>query len=86
LSASQIKISNQTLTNQIFGSTQVLMTEEQEIELKKELVNRMASNLTFGELIDIVSALASNEVNKQFASMPEEEKNQAYREIFEKEV
>jgi hypothetical protein len=62
------------------------MTEEQEIELKKELVNRMASNLTFGELIDIVSALASNEVNKQFASMPEEEKNQAYREIFEKEV
>lgn len=62
------------------------MTEEQEIALKKELVNRMASNLTFAELIDLVSALAANEVNKQFSSMSDEEKNTAYEEVFEKKV
>jgi len=62
------------------------MTEDQENELKKELVNRMASNLTFAELIDIVSALAANEVKKQFESMSEEEKIKTYSEVFEKEV
>jgi len=62
------------------------MTDEQETELKKELVNRMASNLTFSELIDIVSALASNTVNEQFESMSEEEKVKTYSEVFEKEV
>jgi len=62
------------------------MTEEQETELKKELVNRMASNLTFSELIDIVSALAANTVNEQFDSMSEEEKIKTYSEVFEKEV
>jgi hypothetical protein len=62
------------------------MTEDQEKELKKELVNRMASNLTFAELIDIVSALATNEVNSQFSSMSDEEKNKTYSEVFEKEV
>lgn len=62
------------------------MTEEQETELKKELVNRMASNISFTELIDIVSALTANEVNKQFTSMTDEEKNKTYLEVFEKEV
>lgn len=62
------------------------MTEEQETELKKELVNRMASNISFTELIDIVSALTANEVNKQFSSMSDEEKKETYFEVFEKEV
>lgn len=62
------------------------MTEEQETELKKELVNRMASNISFTELIDIVSALTANEVNKQFTSMSDEEKSKTYLEVFEKEV
>jgi len=62
------------------------MTEEQETELKKELVNRMASNISFTELIDIVSALTANEVNKQFTSMSDEEKSKTYFEVFEKEV
>lgn len=62
------------------------MTEEQETELKKELVNRMASNISFTELIDIVSALTANEVNKQFSSMSDEEKKKTYFEVFEKEV
>ena len=46
----------------------------------------MASNISFTELIDIVSALTANEVNKQFSSMSDEEKNKTYLEVFEKEV
>lgn len=62
------------------------MTEEDEKKLKKELVNRMASNLTFAELIDVVSALAANEVNSQFESMSDQEKKETYSEVFEKQV
>ena len=62
------------------------MTKEEETKLKKELVNRMASNLTFAELIDVVSALAANEVNGQFESMSDEEKKETYLEVFEKQV
>mgnify|MGYP003629871302 FL=1 len=62
------------------------MTKDQETELKKELVNRMASNISFTELIDIVSALTANEVNKQFSSMSDEEKSKTYYEVFEKDV
>jgi hypothetical protein len=62
------------------------MTKDQETELKKELVNRMASNISFTELIDIVSALTANEVNKQFSSMSDDEKSKTYYEVFEKDV
>ena len=63
-----------------------MMTEEQHKELKKELINRIASNLTFSELIDLVAALAANEVSSQLDKMSEEEKNETYKEVFGKEV
>jgi len=62
------------------------MSEEQLDELKQALVNRIASNLTFTELIDIVTALSANEVTKQLEEMSEEEKLQTYNEVFAEEV
>jgi len=62
------------------------LTEEQEKKLEKALVNRIASNLTFTELIDIVTSLSVREVSQQLSEMSEEEKLQSYNEVFEKEV
>jgi len=62
------------------------MSEEQEQELKKALVNRISSNLTLSELVDIVTALAVNEVDGQLAKMSEEEKLKTYSEVFAEEV
>jgi hypothetical protein len=62
------------------------MSPDQEKELEKALVNRIASNLTFTELIDIVTSLSLREVTQQLEEMTEEEKLQTYNEVFEKEV
>lgn len=62
------------------------LTDEQEKELEKTLVNRIASNLTFTELIDIVTSLSVNEVSQQLSEMTEEEKLQTYNEVFEERV
>jgi hypothetical protein len=62
------------------------LSEEQVEKLEKALVNRIASNLTFSELIDIVTSLSVNEVSKQLSGMSEEEKLQTYNEVFEESV
>ncbi len=62
------------------------LSEEQVEKLEKALVNRIASNLTFSELIDIVTSLSVNEVSKQLSEMSEEEKLQTYSEVFEESV
>lgn len=62
------------------------LTEEQQEELRKALVNRIASNLTFTELIDIVTSLSINEVSKNLSEMSEEEKLETYKEVFEESV
>tara|TARA_A200000159_G_C7294875_1_gene327402 strand:+ start:82 stop:288 length:207 start_codon:yes stop_codon:yes gene_type:complete len=62
------------------------LSEEQVEKLEKALVNRIASNLTFSELIDIVTSLSVNEVSKQLSDMSEEEKLQTYNEVFEESV
>jgi len=62
------------------------LTEEQEKELEKALVDRIASNLTFTELIDIVASLSLREVAGQLQEMSEEEKLETYKEVFEKQV
>jgi hypothetical protein len=62
------------------------MSPLQEEELEKALVNRIASNLTFTELIDIVTSLSLREVTDQLEKMSEEEKLQTYNEVFEKDV
>jgi hypothetical protein len=62
------------------------LTEEQVEKLKEALVNRIASNLTFTELIDIVTSLSLREVSQQLSEMSEEEKIQTYSEVFEESV
>jgi hypothetical protein len=62
------------------------MAPEQEQELHEALVNHITSNLTFAELIDIISTLVKEEVDRKLENMSEEEKLQSYSEVFEKEV
>jgi hypothetical protein len=62
------------------------MAPEQEQELHEALVNHITSNLTFAELIDIISTLVREEVDRKLENMSEEEKLQSYNEVFEKEV
>lgn len=62
------------------------MAPEQEQELHEALVNHITSNLTFAELIDIISTLVKEEVDRKLENMSEEEKLQSYREVFEKNV
>ena len=61
-------------------------SEEQVEKLEKALVTRIASNLTFTELIDIVTSLSVREVSQQLEEMSEEEKLQTYSEVFEESV
>lgn len=62
------------------------MTKEEEDLLKKEVVNKMASNLTFSEIIDLVASLCVDEVNKQFEELTEEQKLDIYKDLFDKQV
>lgn len=62
------------------------MSSEQEQELHEALVNHITSNLTFAELIDIISTLVREEVDRKLENMSEEEKLESYKEVFEKEV
>lgn len=62
------------------------MSEEDQEKLRQELINRIISHLTFSEVINIVSSLAHNEVDEQIKSMSEEEKINAFNEVFSKEV
>jgi len=62
------------------------MSPEQEQELHEALVNHITSNLTFAEIIDIISTLVKEEVDNKLEDMNEEEKLQSYKEVFEKEV
>lgn len=62
------------------------MAPEQEQELHEALVNHITSNLTFAELIDIISTLVKEEVDRKLENMSEEEKLESYKEVFQKEV
>ena len=62
------------------------MAPDQEQELHEALVNHITSNLTFAELIDIISTLVNEEVDRKLANMTDEEKLQSYNEVFEKQV
>jgi hypothetical protein len=62
------------------------MAPDQEQELHEALVNHITSNLTFAELIDIISTLVNEEVDRKLDNMTDEEKLQSYNEVFEKQV
>ena len=62
------------------------MAPNQEQELHEALVNHITSNLTFAELIDIISTLVNEEVDRKLDNMTDEEKLQSYNEVFEKQV
>jgi|TARA_B100001093_G_scaffold135533_1_gene128010 hypothetical protein len=60
------------------------MSPEQEQELREAFVNHITSNLTFAELIEIVSTLVNQEVDQKLSKMTDEEKLQSYNEVFKK--
>lgn len=62
------------------------MAPDQEQELHEAFVNHITSNLTFAELIDIISTLVNEEVDRKLDNMTDEEKLQSYNEVFEKQV
>jgi len=60
------------------------MSPDQEQELREAFVNHITSNLTFAELIEIVSTLVNQEVDQKLGKMTDEEKLQSYNEVFKK--
>jgi hypothetical protein len=62
------------------------MSPEQEQQLHEAFVNYITSNLTFAEIVDVISTLVNQEVDKKLANMSEEEKLESYNEVFQKEV
>ena len=62
------------------------MAPDQEQELHEAFVNHITSNLTFAELIDIISTLVNEEVDRKLDNMTDEEKLQSYNEVFKKQV
>jgi len=60
------------------------MSPEQEQELHEAFVNHITSNLTFAELIEVISTLVNKEVEEKLSKMTDEEKLQSYNEVFEK--
>ena len=62
------------------------MAPDQEQELHEALVNHITSNLTFAEIIDVISTLVKEEVDRKLDNMSDEEKLQSYNEVFEKQV
>ena len=58
------------------------MSPEKDQELHEALVNHITSSLTFAEIIDIISVLVKEEVDRKLENMTEEEKVKSYNEIF----
>ncbi|MDB4317746.1 hypothetical protein N9973_00450 [bacterium] len=62
------------------------MSPEKEQELHEAFVNHITSNLTFAEIVDVISTLVNQEVDKKLGNMSEEEKLESYNEVFQKQV
>ena len=62
------------------------MTDENLKKLKDGLISQVVSRISLSETINVVHALAKNEVEEQVAGMSDEEKDAAFKELFEKQV
>ena len=62
------------------------MTDENLKKLKDGLISQVVSRISLSETINDVHALAKNEVEVQVGGMSDEEKDAAFKELFEKQV
>ena len=62
------------------------MTDENLKKLKDGLISQVVSRISLSETLNVVHALAKNEVEEQVREMSDEEKDAAFKELFEKQV
>ena len=62
------------------------MKEEDLKKLKEALISQVVSRSSLSETINVVHALAKNEVEENVDKMSNEEKDAAFKELFEKQV
>ena len=62
------------------------MTDENLKKLKDGLISQVVSRISLSETINVVHALAKNEVEENVDKMSNEEKDAAFKELFEKQV
>ena len=62
------------------------MEEIKEKALTEGLISQVVSRISLSETINVVHALAKNEVEEKVELMSDEEKEAAYKELFEKKV
>jgi hypothetical protein len=62
------------------------MTDGNLIKLKDGLISQVVSRISLSETINVIHALAKNEVEEKVDQMTDEEKDAAFKELFEKQV
>jgi hypothetical protein len=56
------------------------------IKLKEALISQVVSRISLSETINVVHALAKNEIEAKVEEMSDEEKDATFKELFEKQV
>ena len=62
------------------------MTDKDTKKLTEGLISQVVSRISLSETINVVHALAKNEVEENVDKMSNEEKDAAFKELFEKQV
>tara|TARA_R110002020_G_scaffold238465_1_gene450998 strand:+ start:3495 stop:3683 length:189 start_codon:yes stop_codon:yes gene_type:complete len=62
------------------------MTDEDTKKLREALISQVVSRISLSETINVVHALAKNEVEEKVDNMTDEEKDATFKELFEKQV
>ncbi len=60
------------------------MNDKDLIKLKDGLISQVVSRISLSETINVVHALAKNEIEERVGEMSDEEKDAAFKELFEK--
>ena len=62
------------------------MTDKDLSKLKDGLISQVVSRISLSETINVVHALAKNEIEEKVEQMTDEEKDATFKELFEKQV
>ena len=62
------------------------MNDKDLSKLKDGLISQVVSRISLSETINVVHALAKNEIEEKVGEMSDEEKDAAFKELFEKQV
>ena len=62
------------------------MTDKDLIKLKEALISQVVQRISLSETINVVHALAKNEIEEKVEQMTDEEKDATFKELFEKQV